>query len=141
MLSERWLNSYSSASVLLIQLLGINESSILSYSIISWLDCHRQSWWVFFVVLEFELRASYMLGNCSTTWAMPPVLFWFSYFSCRILCFRLRLALDCNPLYLRLLRSWDHRHTIMSGLFVEMRVLLTFCPCWPQITMLLISAV
>jgi hypothetical protein len=29
----------------------------------------------FFAVLEFELRFPHWLGKCSTTWAMPPVLF------------------------------------------------------------------
>jgi hypothetical protein len=29
---------------------------------------------MFFLVLEFELRTSHLLGRCSTTWASPPAL-------------------------------------------------------------------
>jgi hypothetical protein len=38
----------------------------------------------FLARLEFELKASQFLGRLSTTWAKPPVLFCFSYFSDRI---------------------------------------------------------
>jgi hypothetical protein len=35
----------------------------------------------FFAILEFELKALHLLGRHSTTWAMSPALFCFSYFS------------------------------------------------------------
>jgi hypothetical protein len=63
--------------------------------------------YVFFVcvVSVFDLRASYLLGRCSTTWAMLPSPFCFSYFSERVLHFL--------PLC-----SW--MNATMPGLLVEM---------------------
>jgi hypothetical protein len=43
-------------------------------------------YYLFLVVLGFELRALNLVGKCSTAWVMPPVLAYFSYFSDRILC-------------------------------------------------------
>jgi hypothetical protein len=37
------------------------------------------------LVAGFELRASHLLGRCSTTWAFPPALFCVGYFWDRIL--------------------------------------------------------
>jgi hypothetical protein len=45
------------------------------------------------VALEFEL----LLGTRFTTWARLPALFCFSYFSGRVLCFCLWLALNLDP--------------------------------------------
>jgi hypothetical protein len=49
------------------------------------------------VVLEFELKAWHLLGRCSTTWAMPPVLFCFSYFAERFSHFCLGHPHTHNP--------------------------------------------
>jgi hypothetical protein len=43
-------------------------------------------YYLFLVVLGFELRALNLVGKCSTAWVMPLVLAYFSYFSDRILC-------------------------------------------------------
>jgi hypothetical protein len=37
----------------------------------------------FFVVLEFEIRDSWLLGRCLIAWAMPPVLFALTTFEIR----------------------------------------------------------
>jgi hypothetical protein len=92
--------------------------------------CHWQ-------LLGFELGSSSLLGGCSATWATPLALFWFSYFSDRIS----RFCPGClqTTILLCLLHSWDHRQVSPPSPFVEMRVSLTFCPCWTGIVIILIS--
>jgi hypothetical protein len=53
----------------------------------------------FWAVLEFELRASFLLGGHCTTSAIPPALLCFSYFTDRILCFCLGLPQTDPPTY------------------------------------------
>jgi hypothetical protein len=60
----------------------------------------------FFVLLEFELRASYLLGKWPTTWA---ILFASVYFSEGLMVFP-RTKLEPQSSYLCLLGSWDYRH-------------------------------
>jgi hypothetical protein len=51
----------------------------------------------FLVVLGFGLRALHLLGRCSTTSAMPPALYCFSYFLERVLHFLSKAGLGDNP--------------------------------------------
>jgi hypothetical protein len=88
------------------------------------------------VILGVELMALHLPGRCSTTWAMPPALFAFSYFGDRVwsvwtmillfcwgdrcmpphliigwdgdLNFLSRLTSNCSPPHLLLLSSWDY---------------------------------
>jgi hypothetical protein len=90
----------------------------------------------FLIVLGFELRAS-CLGHLSDT-SSP---FCFSYFSDRISCFGWGWPEPWLS-YLHLLSSWYYTHiSTTSCLFVEMGgVLLSFCPCWPWLLILPVSA-
>jgi hypothetical protein len=63
---------------------------------------------LFFVVVEFELRASCLLGRCCITWAMPLVLFALVIFQVGS-SFLPGLAWTVIIL-LNLLGSWDHRY-------------------------------
>jgi hypothetical protein len=45
---------------------------------------------------RFEFRTFHLLGRRSTTWTMPPAIFYFRYFSYRVLHFCPGLASDCN---------------------------------------------
>jgi hypothetical protein len=75
--------------------------------------------------LEFELRALFLLGKCSTIWAMPLDYFALVFFSYRVLCF---LLLGWQFSFLCLPHSWDYRSIpTMPSLFVEMD-LNTFLP-------------
>jgi hypothetical protein len=62
-----------------------------------------------FPSVGFELRASWLLGRYSSSWAMPPALFCFIFEVGRILDFCLWLASDWDPPTCGLLCSWDHR--------------------------------
>jgi hypothetical protein len=65
----------------------------------------------FLAVLEFELRASHLLGKCSTTSTMPPALSSLDYFTYRVSCFLHRAGFRAWFSYLCFLDSLDHRHT------------------------------
>jgi hypothetical protein len=68
--------------------------------------------WIFFrfpLILGFEFRASYLLGRCSATWAMPLALFCCNYFSDSLL-FMHGADLRLCSSYLCLLCSRDRRH-------------------------------
>jgi hypothetical protein len=68
----------------------------------------------------FELRALYLLGKCSTSWAMPPAPFCFSYFPDSISRFCPEPASDHNfYLWLPVARIIEHITT--PGLLVEIR--------------------
>jgi hypothetical protein len=69
----------------------------------------------------FELRASCLLGRCSTTWVMPPTLFSY-FFKMEYYAFcqgHLGAALRMWSSYVCLLNSWDSTECItISRLFV-----------------------
>jgi hypothetical protein len=52
---------------------------------------------LFLAVLELELRASHLLGRCSTTSAMSRAFFCFSYFSDKLLRFCPGFASQHSP--------------------------------------------
>jgi hypothetical protein len=74
-------------------------------------------------ILEFELRALNLVSRCSTTWAMPPVLFALVIFNLFV-CLQY-WGLNSGPCSVRVF--WD-------------RFLWTICPGWLQTVILLISA-
>jgi hypothetical protein len=60
--------------LLLLEIIAMNNSSYFSpTSDFFYLSLYLGIY--LFAVLVFELRASYLLGRCSTTWATPPALF------------------------------------------------------------------
>jgi hypothetical protein len=59
--------------------------------------------------MGFENRASYLLGKCSTTWAMPPVLLLLAFFQIESHTFCPGVDLRLRSSYLILLSSWDYR--------------------------------
>jgi hypothetical protein len=63
---------------------------------------------LFLSVLGFGFMALCFLGKCCTTWAIPPSLFAFSYFSDRVSQFSLGLALDYYPPAYDPPQSWDY---------------------------------
>jgi hypothetical protein len=64
----------------------------------------------FLAVLEFELRASRLLGRCSTTWATPPALFALAVFHVQSHGFCPGQP-GLQSSYLCLLHSWYSRQT------------------------------
>jgi hypothetical protein len=52
----------------------------------------------------------HLLSRCSATWAMPPVIFSFSYFSGWVSHFCPVLASDCDPPAYTLPLSWNLRN-------------------------------
>jgi hypothetical protein len=92
-------------------------------------------------VLEFEHKASCLLGRLSTTWTMPSALSWASYFSGWISRFLPWPASDLNPPTYSLSYSWEQRgQTPHPAYLLRWGVSLTFLPGWPQTTILLIFA-
>jgi hypothetical protein len=100
-------------------------------------------------MLGFELRASHLLGKCTTTWLMPPAcfclvlfcfVFCFSYFSDRVLCFCLWSDLRPWSSYLHFLLSWRDRHSPLCLALWLRWGSVTFYLGWPQTKVLLISA-
>jgi hypothetical protein len=59
---------------------------------------HMVTIFFFFCSSGFELRALWLLGKCSTTWAAPQSFFILVYFSGRVSCFCRGPTLDCNLL-------------------------------------------
>jgi hypothetical protein len=91
--------------------------------------------------LGFVLRASSLLGRHSTTWAMPPALFGFSYFSGKTSSFCLgpglgHLSSYLRPLLVARIRGKHHQAWLIDW----DGILLIFCLGWPRTLIFLISA-
>jgi hypothetical protein len=86
-----------------------------------------------FMFLWSELRTSHLLGRCSTTFAMSPALFTYSYIWDKIACF----CQDHSTYASHIAGITGTCHTL--NLFVQMKVSLTFCQGWSQ-SGILISA-
>jgi hypothetical protein len=85
---------------------------------------------LFFLVLEFDLRAWLLLGRYSTTWAISPALFAFSYFQVGFHTFCPRLALDfkisTSSLHLAPVIGVYHH----AWLVLRNKIALTVCSSW-----------
>jgi hypothetical protein len=83
-------------------------------------------------VLEFEFRASYLLGRNSIIWAMPLVLFALVIFGDRVSLFA-QASLDHNPPILSFPCWLDDRCRPPCPAFICLdRVSKTFCCCCCQ---------
>jgi hypothetical protein len=78
-------------------------------------------------------RASHLLNRCSATASSP---FFFHYFSDRVLCFCLGLALDHDPTCASYIAGIRHASPHQAWLRWS---LTNFCPNWPQTAFFLIA--
>jgi hypothetical protein len=81
---------------------GLNSGLWLTRQVLyDFQPCPQSLWELFFfflvVVLGFELRASYLLGRCSTTWPTAPIS-----------------GLELLILPPQPLKCWDYKHVLLS---------------------------
>jgi hypothetical protein len=87
----------------------------------------------FLAILGFELKTLHLLGRHSTAWAVPPILFALVESSSH---FFALAGLDQDP---PTYASHIGMTATMPSFLCWNKVLLTFCPGWPQTAILLIS--
>jgi hypothetical protein len=73
----------SFATWLCVTMIRVPWHNLSSFRWVYWFFSRYLIWWSW----SFELRVSQLLVRYSTSWAMPLVLFYFSYFSGRVLSF------------------------------------------------------